>query len=126
MENPDYNSYNGWNCSVKFGQIHKENNRINPGVDWNYNSGGNTDLSQPVFATARGVVMFSGICPSHLGKVILIRHIFLINNIIDIVFSLYAHLDAIHVKKDDFISGRIPVGSIDLDPELKIKARHME
>ncbi|MGD9201828.1 MAG: peptidoglycan DD-metalloendopeptidase family protein [Chitinispirillia bacterium] len=127
MENPDNNRDNGWNCSVKFGQIYKGDNRINPGEDWNYYSGGNTGPSQPVFATARGVVMFSGIGPSHLGKVILIRHIFLRNNIIDTVFSLYAHLDTILVKKDDFILGRIPIGSIDLDPDKTIKANlHFE
>jgi murein DD-endopeptidase MepM/ murein hydrolase activator NlpD len=119
--------FKGWHCSIKFRQIHTENRWIHPGEDWNGNGGGNTDFGQPVFATAKGVVIFAGTCPSPWGNVILIRHCFLNNNSIDTVFSLYAHLDTILVRKNEVIPGRIPIGTIGDGPDTTMDAHlHFE
>lgn len=64
------------------------------GEDWNGKGGGNTDLGDPVYSTADGIVVFSADVKKGWGNVIIIRHAYREpSGKIRIVDSLYGHLD---------------------------------
>lgn len=113
----DNKRYEGWYCAVQFAAIYTQHNWIHPGEDWNGNGGGNTDLGQPVFATARGIVQFANDCDPPWGKIVLISHRFMENGKIVTVYSQYAHLKDIVVKRGDTVYGREKIGSIGQDPQ---------
>ena len=62
------------------------------GEDWNKNSGGNTDCGEPVYATADGVITFSGDAGPGWGNVLIIEHK-LANG--EKVQTLYGHMQEI-------------------------------
>ena len=47
---------------------------IHFGEDWNGNGGGDTDMGDPVYATANGVVMFSYDVQAGWGNIVILRH----------------------------------------------------
>jgi len=109
-------TYSGWYKAVKFAQNYSLG--IHPGEDWNGNGGGDTDLGQPVFAIAKGKVIWARACPSPWGKVIVIEHRFLENGKIRKVYAQYAHLQEISVKEGQVVERRQAIGKIgkgDLD-----------
>jgi hypothetical protein len=64
------------------------------GEDWNGNGGGDTDLGDPIYATARGVVVFSADIRVGWGNCIIVRHAYRdTTGKIEMVDSLYAHLN---------------------------------
>ena len=74
------------------------------GVDWNSEAGGNSDLGDPVFAignaTVVAVVSDQGASTTGFGNYVVLRHDLpqatLINGqMVDHVYSLYAHLDSV-------------------------------
>jgi murein DD-endopeptidase MepM/ murein hydrolase activator NlpD len=107
---PDGKKYDGWYVATKCAEEYSLG--IHTGEDWNGSGGGSTDLGQPVYATAKGEVIFAGECPSPWGNVILIRHKFLENGKPSVVFSQYSHLQKIVIKKGDFVQGRQKIGTI--------------
>jgi len=63
------------------------------GEDWNGNGGGDSDLGDPIYATARGVVVFSENIGVGWGNMIIIRHAFReADGRINMVDSLYGHM----------------------------------
>src|SRR5262249_27927625 len=63
------------------------------GEDWNGNGGGDTDLGDPIYSTAGGVVIISENIGVGWGNVILIRHAYRDSSgKIEMVDSLYGHL----------------------------------
>jgi peptidase M23-like protein len=63
------------------------------GEDWDGNGGGDTDLGDPIYAIARGVVVLSEDVKMGWGNVIIIRHAYRENGgRIEMVDSLYGHL----------------------------------
>jgi murein DD-endopeptidase MepM/ murein hydrolase activator NlpD len=102
--------YDGWYIATKCGEVYSLG--IHTGEDWNGTGGGNTDLGQPVYATAKGQVIYADECPSPWGNVILIRHNFIENGKPKTVYSQYAHLETIRVKKGDFVQKRQKIGTI--------------
>ncbi|MFL5728959.1 MAG: peptidoglycan DD-metalloendopeptidase family protein [Cytophagaceae bacterium] len=103
-------TYDSWYVAVKMGQEYPLG--IHTGEDWNGSGGGNTDLGQPVYSTAKGKVVFAAECPSPWGNVVVIEHHCLINTEVKTVFSQYAHLKEIIVKKGDLVSRRQKIGFI--------------
>lgn len=80
-----------------------------PGEDWNGKGGGNTDLGDPVYAIAHGLVTTAAYFPSSWGNVVLVRH--------DLpdgssVWSQYAHLDAMHVGPGEVVLRGQQVGTL--------------
>lgn len=80
-----------------------------PGEDWNGKGGGDTDLGDPVFAVAHGLVLTAQYYPSSWGNVVLVRH--------DLpdgsnVWSQYAHLDAMHVTAGEVVLRGQQVGTL--------------
>lgn len=77
-----------------------KNNHL--GEDWNAVTGGNSDLGDPIFATANGYVTQAKDYKGGWGNVIRIVHK-LNGNPYPYLESLYAHCDEILVEKDQFV-----------------------
>jgi len=78
---------------------------IHFGEDWNGRGGGDTDLGDPIYAVADGVVMFAYQLRRGWGRCVLIRHAYRDPKTGKVKFidSLYAHLRSMLVKKGDFV-----------------------
>lgn len=106
----DGKKYDGWYVTTKTAQVYDLG--IHTGEDWNGTGGGNTDLGQPVYATASGVVLHAAECPSPWGNVILIEHRYVENGEVKFVYSQYSHLKEILVKKGDKVTRRQKIAAI--------------
>jgi len=82
------------------------------GEDWNGIKGGNSDLGDPVYSTAHGLVVFARDVHLGWGNVLVIRHIFLEGGRLVTVDSLYGHLDRILVKEGQQVLRGQLVGTI--------------
>lgn len=83
------------------------------GEDWNGNGGGNTDLGDPVYAIADGLVVFSDDFQQGWGNVVILRHAYRERDgRVRYVDSLYAHLDRRQVRIDQVVRRGQQVGTI--------------
>jgi len=83
------------------------------GEDWNGKGGGDTDLGDPVYACADGIVVFSYDVRVGWGNVVIIRHAFRdTDGVIRQVDSLYGHLDRRSVRKDQVVRRGQQIGTI--------------
>jgi len=103
-------TYNGWYIAVKTAETYSLG--IHTGEDWNGNGGGNTDINQPVYNIAKGVVLESDDFGFPWGNVIVMEHIYLENAKMDTCYSLYAHLDTLMANTGDTILQRTQIGEI--------------
>ncbi len=114
----------GWYIAVDFCQYYMYG--LHPAEDWNGMGGSNTDLGQPVRASATGKVVFSGISGSS-GGVVMLQHVYYENHRKKRIRSVYKHLDDIRVKKGDIVYRRQTVGLIGQNPDRKMLAHlHLE
>ncbi|MFN8711578.1 MAG: peptidoglycan DD-metalloendopeptidase family protein [Bacteroidota bacterium] len=102
--------HNGWYIATHTAEQYSLG--IHTGEDWNGNGGGNTDLGQPVYATAKGKVIASADFGSPWGNIILIEHHYISNAKPCTVFSLYAHLEKREVKEGEIVSRRKKIGTV--------------
>lgn len=103
-------TYQGWYVATKTGETYTLG--IHTGEDWNGNGGGNTELGQPVYATAAGEVIDAQDFGAPWGNVVYIKHQYLENAQVKTVYSLYAHMEELKVKKGAVVSKRQIIGSI--------------
>lgn len=83
------------------------------GEDWNGNGGGDTDLGAPIYATARGVVIFTENIGVGWGNCVLVRHVYREpDGRIAMVDSLYAHLQQRLVKLHQLVEKGQLVGTM--------------
>lgn len=82
------------------------------GEDWNGVGGGNSDLGDPVYAMADGVVSAAHDFRGGWGRVVRIEHRFTLENGVEAFESLYAHLDDIAVELDQRVVRGQRIGSI--------------
>jgi murein DD-endopeptidase MepM/ murein hydrolase activator NlpD len=83
------------------------------GEDWNGNGGGNTDLGDPVTATADGVVVYSQDYGRSWGNLVIVRHaVQAPGGPLQVVDSVYAHLDKRFVRLYQTVKRGQPVGTI--------------
>ncbi|MFN0130131.1 MAG: M23 family metallopeptidase [Verrucomicrobiales bacterium] len=83
------------------------------GEDWNGKGGGDTDLGDPVYSCADGMVVFSYDVRVGWGNVVIIRHAYRsADGSIRQVDSLYAHLDRRTVRKDQIVKRGQEIGTI--------------
>jgi hypothetical protein len=82
------------------------------GEDWNGVGGGNTDLGDPVYATANGLVVYARDFRSGWGNVVIVRHAYSERGDIRYVDSLYGHLDRLMVKEGQRVDRGDKVGTI--------------
>lgn len=106
----DHKKHEGWYIATKTGERYELG--IHTGEDWNGKGGGNTDLGQPVYATAKGVVLAAKDYGAPWGNVIYMEHHFIENAKQVIVYSLYAHLNEVFIKQGDTIDKRFKIGTI--------------
>jgi murein DD-endopeptidase MepM/ murein hydrolase activator NlpD len=106
----DHKSYEGWYIATKTGEKYQLG--IHTGEDWNGKGGGDTDFGQPVFSTAKGSVLAAQDYGAPWGNVVYIEHHFIENARLVTVYSLYAHLNELFVKKGDVVEKRQKIGSI--------------
>jgi murein DD-endopeptidase MepM/ murein hydrolase activator NlpD len=84
------------------------------GEDWNGRGGGNSDLGDPVYSVADGIVTFAYDVRMGWGNVVLIRHAYRdpSSGKVKFIDSLYGHLDKMMVKKGQTIKKGQQVGTI--------------
>jgi murein DD-endopeptidase MepM/ murein hydrolase activator NlpD len=84
------------------------------GEDWNGRGGGDTDLRDPVYSCANGVVTFAHNVRQGWGNVVLVRHAYRdpTSGKVKFVDSLYGHLDKIMVKNGQTVKRGQQVGTI--------------
>ena len=82
------------------------------GEDWNGNGGGNTDLGDPIFAIANGLVTFTEDVCCGWGNIIRIVHKIPNHPNYTYVESLYAHMHNINVKNGEFVKRGQQIGTI--------------
>lgn len=83
------------------------------GEDWNGRGGGDSDLGDPIYSTARGVVVLSENIGVGWGNCIIVRHAFRdATGRIDMVDSLYGHLLERKVKVHQLVERGQLVGTM--------------
>lgn len=100
----DHKMYEGWYIGTYTGENYRLG--IHTGEDWNGKGGANTDLGQPVYATAKGKVLAARDYGAPWGKVVYLEHGFIENTKFVRVYSLYAHLDQLMVEKGQVLNKR--------------------
>ena len=97
-----------------------------PGEDWDGIGGGNTDLGDPVYSIGNGYVTFARDAHMGWGNVVLVRHVFLENGQLQIIDSMYAHLDQILVREGQQIPRGLQVGTIGTNHGMYVAHLHFE
>ncbi len=82
------------------------------GEDWNGEGGGDSDLGDPVHATAHGLVIFARDYHLGWGNVIIIRHAYMEGSEVKYTDSLYGHLHEIKVEENQQVARGELIGSI--------------
>jgi murein DD-endopeptidase MepM/ murein hydrolase activator NlpD len=82
------------------------------GEDWNGAGGGDSDLGDPVYCTAHGIVVYARDFRAGWGNVVIVRHAFSEKNEIRYVDSLYGHLDRILVREGQRLERGQKLGTI--------------
>ena len=82
------------------------------GEDWNGVGGGDTDLGDPVYATANGLVVYARDFRAGWGNVVIVRHAYIDRGDTRFVDSLYGHLDRILVKEGQRLDRGDRLGTI--------------
>lgn len=98
------------------------------GEDWNGLSGGDTDMGDPIYAIADGVVMFSYDCAGGWGNVILVRHAYRDPQTGQVRFcdSQYAHLLARMAKVGDTVKRGQQIGTLGSNRGMYAAHLHFE
>jgi murein DD-endopeptidase MepM/ murein hydrolase activator NlpD len=97
------------------------------GEDWNGKGGGNSDLGDPVYATADGVVVYSEDYRRSWGNLVIIRHAYRESGG-SVLFadSLYAHLDRRSVRLYQTVKRGQMIGTIGTAHGLYVAHLHFE
>ena len=82
------------------------------GEDWNGVRGGDTDLGDPVYATAHGVVVFAKNYHVGWGNVVILRHAYYEGSELKYLDSLYGHLLDFKVEEGEQVKRGQLIGHI--------------
>lgn len=101
---------------------------IHFGEDWNGLGGGDTDMGDPIYAIADGVVMFSYDCQGGWGNVILVRHAYRDPQTGQVRFcdSQYAHLLQRMAKVGDMVKRGQQIGTLGSNRGMYAAHLHFE
>lgn len=96
----------GYFKALNFGQ------RLHLGEDWNGKGGGNTDLGDPVYSAANGLVVYADDICCGWGNTIRVIHFLPYHSKYKYVETIYSHLHNIHVKAGDLVLRGDKIGTI--------------
>jgi murein DD-endopeptidase MepM/ murein hydrolase activator NlpD len=96
------------------------------GEDWNGDGKGNTDIGDPVYSTAHGVVVMAGNVGHRWGNLVIVRHRFWDRGILRSVESVYAHCDRIFVRAGQTVKRGQLVGTIGTGNGMYVAHLHFE
>lgn len=96
------------------------------GEDWNGLGGGNSDLGDPVYSVAHGMVVFAKNAGGGWGNVVIVRHVYLENGRPEMVDSLYAHLERVTVREGQQVLRGDQVGTIGTNNGMYAAHLHFE
>ncbi|BCX47164.1 hypothetical protein HAHE_10720 [Haloferula helveola] len=98
------------------------------GEDWNGRGGGNTDLRDPVYATANGVVVWAYDVRSGWGNVVIIRHAYRDPKTGQVRYcdSLYGHLNDMYAKVGQQVKRGDKIGTIGTNRGMYAAHLHFE
>jgi hypothetical protein len=96
------------------------------GEDWNGRRGGDTDLGDPVFSVAHGVVVFAQNFGHGWGNVVIVRHAYEEGGRQRLVDSLYGHLERILVRYGQQLRRGQQLGTIGTGGGLYEAHLHLE
>ena len=97
------------------------------GEDWNGRGGGDSDLGDPIYAIAGGVVVHSDNVGVGWGNVVIVRHAFRdASGKIDMVDSLYGHLKERNVKLHQIVQRGQQVGTMGSNNGMYYVHLHLE
>lgn len=96
----------GYYNAQKFGK------NLHLGDDWNGTGGGNTDLGDPVFASAKGVVVYAEDHGPGWGNIVRVLHKVPGAGERGFIETLYAHLEEIKTQLGDTLNRGQRLGSI--------------
>jgi hypothetical protein len=96
------------------------------GEDWNGNRGGDTDLGDPVYTVANGLVVFARNFGHGWGNVVIVRHAYEESGSKKMVDSLYGHLDRILVREGQQLRRGQQLGTIGTGGGLYPAHLHLE
>ncbi len=96
------------------------------GEDWNGKGGGNTDLGDPVYSIAHGVVVFAQNFAHGWGNVVIVRHAYEEGGHVKFADSLYGHLDRILVREGQALKRGQQLGTIGTGGGLYSAHLHLE
>ncbi len=82
------------------------------GEDWNGKRGGDTDLGDPVYTCANGLVLFAENFGHGWGNVVIIRHVYEEEGQRKYADSLYGHLDRIQTSFGQHVRRGQQIGTI--------------
>ena len=102
----------GWPDADGYFKANTFGQRYHLGEDWNGVGGGNSDLGDPVFATADGLVTFTKDVCCGWGKVIRVIHCAPNNGKVVCVESVYAHLNEFYTEAGSMVSRGELIGEI--------------
>lgn len=99
-----------------------------PGEDWNGNGMGNTDLGDPVYSIAKGVVIYARNAGGGWGNTVIVRHAYRNprTGMIEVLDSFYTHLDEINTEYGAIIPKGTQVGTIGTNNGLYVAHLHFE
>jgi murein DD-endopeptidase MepM/ murein hydrolase activator NlpD len=80
------------------------------GEDWNGSRGGDTDLGDPIYSTADGIVVFAQNYRLGWGNVVITRHAYTEGDEIKYVDALYGHLLDFSVRLGQFVKRGQQIG----------------
>lgn len=100
--------------------------RYHPGEDWNRNSGGNSDLGDPVYSIGNGLVVFARDARRGWGNVVIVRHTFIERGQLKTVDSFYAHLQKVTVTEGQHVLRGTQVGTIGTNRGMYTAHLHFE
>jgi murein DD-endopeptidase MepM/ murein hydrolase activator NlpD len=101
---------------------------IHYGEDWNGRNGGDSDLGDPVYTVADGIVTWAYNLRGGWGNVVIIRHAYRdpSNNQVKFIDSLYAHLHEMKVKVGQNLKRGALVGTIGTNSGMYPAHLHFE
>lgn len=100
-----------WYDASPYGALYGYNSQYHTGSDLNLRTFADTDLGEPVYASERGIVTFSGM-EYAWGNLVVIRHIRVDGSV---VYTRYGHLEDVFVEEGDFVERREQIGTVGKD-----------